>query len=280
MLFDLLFVAILRLRRVRKILLSHHSFAYIDRPSWLMRAIEAVARPSATHLFLCERMRAGFSARYGRNSSGLVLSNARRVAKARAPISAPMPTEFTLGYLSNLSFEKGISEFFDLIDILTKKGLSFGATIAGPASSDEVAEFVQARLDACGGRVRWLGPVYGAQKEEFLSQLSVLVFPTKYVNEAQPNVLFEALSHGVPVVSIARGCVDEDMNGCLSHVARSPESFLEEAVPHIMWLADRTRAGEGEEIRSAVARSFMEKHSSSVAAEQKLLELILSDPKQ
>lgn len=149
------------------------------------------------------------------------------------------------------------------------------AVIAGPATSDHVAKYVRDQVDRFGGVATWIGPVYGKEKIDFLSNVSVLAFPTKYVNEAQPNVLFEALSYGVPVATIARGCIDEDVRGAMSCVARSAETFVEEAAFHIKWLAERFNAGEWNKVRTAVVRSFVEQHKAAVEAELGLVNLLL-----
>ncbi|WP_142251740.1 glycosyltransferase [Bradyrhizobium sp. UNPF46] len=275
LLFDLLFLLALRLRGVKKIILSHHSFAYIDQNSLLMRLVVVVTGRLAIHAFLCDRMKALFGDRYG-IVNGYVLSNARRSNLAVSPL-APAPRVFTIGYLSNISFEKGIAEFFGLLDELAARNLTFEAKIAGPAISEEVANFVNERISRCRHPIIWVGPLYGDEKEAFFSSLSAFAFPTNYINEAQPNVLFESLSHGVPVVSIAKGCISDDMLLSNSFVAPSREVFIDEAAQHIESLMLRYEKGEADLLRRITASRFAELYESSQLAEARLFRYLQSD---
>jgi glycosyltransferase involved in cell wall biosynthesis len=65
-------------------------------------------------------------------------------------------------------------------------------------------------LDAhAGPGVCRVGPVYGDAKFSFLSSIDLLLFPSKYPNEAQPVVIWESLSVGTPVVSTDVGAIAE-----------------------------------------------------------------------
>lgn len=266
---DLLYVLCARVRGTRAIALSHHSFAYVTRRSfWLWSLLRVAPRDTTIHLFLCEQMRAQFVLRYGPVRSR-VLSNAAAVVTT--PVPAARDGVFRLGYLSNITFEKGIEAYFDLVEALVARGVDVRGCIAGPAGSDAVATFLAQRIACSGGRVSWLGPLYGAEKDRFLSSISVLVFPTDYVNEAQPIVLFEALAHGVPVVTIGRGCIRGDMEGSGSLVAGSASMFLEEAVPFVQSLAERYRRGETGTVASLATARYLQARVASQAAEAALI---------
>lgn len=49
--------------------------------------------------------------------------------------------------------------------------------------------------------------MYDENKARFFNDIDVFVFLTTYLNEAQPTVLFEAMAHGIPVISYDRGCI-------------------------------------------------------------------------
>ena len=277
--FNLLFVIVLRVRGAGKIFLSHHSFAYIDREFPLMAMIVRMAGPRTTHLFLSDSMKKRFLGVYGTKVAARVVSNVRR-SPSPAVRHADWPLDaFTLGYLSNITFEKGIAEYFDLVEALVACGENVQGKIAGPASTKAVEIYIQERLARCGGRVTWIGPVHGRKKEEFLSSLSILVFPTNYINEAQPNVLFEALSHGVPVITIARGCIEDDMAESGSLVARSADTFLSEALPYTRILIERHNKGEWAAIAGLATHRFAELYAESQGAESELIKFML-DPEK
>ena len=69
-------------------------------------------------------------------------------------------------------------------------------------------------LDAAvaNGCVFYDGPVYDRRKESFYDSIDVLVFPSRYANEAEPVVVIEALGAGAPVAA-ARGCVPSLIDG-------------------------------------------------------------------
>jgi glycosyltransferase involved in cell wall biosynthesis len=113
-----------------------------------------------------------------------------------------------IGFIGNLSFEKGIMDFLMVAKELTKMGLSIEAHIGGPFENDEVKKFIIDELHN-SRFIRYYGPVYDEEKKKFFQRIDILLFPTKYKNEAAPLVIFEAMSHGVPIISTKRGCIDE-----------------------------------------------------------------------
>ena len=56
--------------------------------------------------------------------------------------------------------------------------------------------------------INYRGPVHGSNKKEFFNDIHIMLFPSRYKNEAQPLVVFEALSYGVPVICFNRGCIE------------------------------------------------------------------------
>jgi glycosyltransferase involved in cell wall biosynthesis len=169
------------------IVVHHHSFAYLRERSAAARSVLALLG-RAQHLAL---------------SNAAFLPPARPRAERRE--TRRDGAALRLGFLSNISAEKGIWALLELTDALRARGVEVEALIAGPvqaAIADRFASEVAAR-PGC----RHLGAVYGADKDAFFAKLDVLVFPTFYVNEAEPVTILEALAAAVPVVANARGCI-------------------------------------------------------------------------
>ncbi len=82
-----------------------------------------------------------------------------------------------------------------------------------------------------------MGPLYGAQKEQFYRQLDVFLFPTNYANEAEPLVIYEAMRQGVHVIACDRGSIAEMLgNGAGLAVAR--EEIVESAAARLAQFSD------------------------------------------
>ena len=203
---DLPYLLAARLLR-RRLLVHHHSCADLRSRPWHARWALALLR-QAQHIVLCDCMATLLALAYRIPRPQIrVLSNAAFLLPpvALAPHSLGEPLR--LGFLSNISAEKGIWAYFDLIDALHAHGVAVEGVVAGPVAADIEPRFEQecARRPHC----RHLGAVYGPAKQAFFEGIDVLAFPTRYANEAEPVTILEALSAGVPVVANARGCIAE-----------------------------------------------------------------------
>jgi glycosyltransferase involved in cell wall biosynthesis len=220
--------------------IHHHSFAYIDRPSRLMRLFLKVAPRRRLHVFLCAEMAGRFAAAYpepsGPEAAGVVLPNAFMVPVTGcgagghgACAGVDDEAAIVLGHLSNLSPEKGCDLFLDLFERLADAGAPVRAVLAGPVTDPGLVSRIALMRLTRGGRFDYRGAVYGDDKAKFFEAIDVFAFPSRYRNEAQPLVLIEALANGRPLMTVARGCIDCDHAGHESLVARSDASFVDEA---------------------------------------------------
>jgi glycosyltransferase involved in cell wall biosynthesis len=209
LLYNLLLTAVARLLRQR-LFLHHHSFAYLDRPSTVMALLVRVAGRAAVHVVLCARMAALLRERYPQAARSMIVSNA-----AFYPPGAARPETaaggLVLGHMGNLTDEKGLDLVLDLYRETLSSGLAARLVLAGPAADAKAAQEIAAAQDASGAGLVYRGPVYGADKARFFAEIDVFLFPTRYANEAEPTVLFEALAHGVPVIALGRGCIPEQL---------------------------------------------------------------------
>jgi glycosyltransferase involved in cell wall biosynthesis len=228
--FDLFYVLISKLFR-RPIFVHHHSFVYINSPSWLNRCFFALVRNEA-HIVLSPNMGETLARVYRLSPAVIrVVSNAAFYDSdddPRGPGEDAAPLQ--LGFLSNITFEKGIVEFFGILDRLNQRGVEYRARIAGPVAPEARQAFD--RLLGAARDVEYLGPLYGAEKEQFYRHLDVFLFPTNYANEAEPLVIYEALRQGVHVMACDRGAIAEMLaNG--AGLAFPREHMVESAAAHI-----------------------------------------------
>jgi glycosyltransferase involved in cell wall biosynthesis len=141
------------------------------------------------------------------NISG-VLTVERRPLMDESDLERP----FVLGFLSNVSKEKGVLTFVDVLVELRRRGLDVKGKVAGPIFDSTVKEEIQSRKRELPC-LEIIGPVYGAGKERYLDGLSVLVFPTRYINETEGIVIHEAMCRGVPVIASEVACIPELISG-------------------------------------------------------------------
>jgi glycosyltransferase involved in cell wall biosynthesis len=105
-----------------------------------------------------------------------------------------------LAYLGRLAENKGILESVAAVGVLRDRGIEARLSIAGsgPAQHKLLRAIETAQL---GDRVRFLGPVFGAAKQELWQKANVFAFPT-FHHEGLPYALLESMAAGaVPVVS-------------------------------------------------------------------------------
>jgi glycosyltransferase involved in cell wall biosynthesis len=234
--------------------LHHHSFAYLDRPRPLMHAILA-AGPDIHHILLCETMRDAFARSYGRPVTASVLSNAAFVPPA--PPAPPPAGPLTLGHLSNLNRDKGLHTFLDLLRQALAVGMDVRGILAGPAALAADRQAIAAARRELGDRLDYRDAVYDEDKARFYREIDLFVFPTRYANEAQPVVLFEALAAGAQVLSHDRGGITAQVAGDGLIVARDADFVA----PALAWIAAHGLASRAD--RGAVAARHADRYLSA-----------------
>jgi glycosyltransferase involved in cell wall biosynthesis len=200
----------------------------------------AAAAPAA-HIVLANIMRDELASKLNISRSKIrVISN----AAFQVPVSPTNKAEsqdrpIRVGFLSNITFEKGFEDFFRVLQVAQERKLPVSGVIAGPTSQDARLTFDQLLSNAAN--VTALGPLYGEAKNQFYDGIDLFLFPTRYRNEAEPVVIHEALAYGTYVVANDRGCIREMLeNG--AGVATEEQSFISSSLATIeSVLGDRTK---------------------------------------
>lgn len=250
------------------IFIHHHSFSAIDRRSSLMSALVAVAGQHASHVFLCQKMQRRFREKYPGNWRALVSSNAAHLQQADET-SSEGGASIRIGLLSNLTRDKGLHVFLDVLRACLDQGVPVQGRLAGPIADEEDQVAVARALAELKDHLTYLGPQYGSDKDRFLSDIDVFVFPTTYANEAQPNVVFEAISAGAALIVFGRGCLDEDVGGECGLVIPVSHDFVSAACSQIArWHQDRSLLVSA---RAAARQRFVSLRGSAQRDYQALL---------
>jgi glycosyltransferase involved in cell wall biosynthesis len=209
-LLDILFIALARLFRWR-LVVHHHNFSYINSFSFLTYLFIKVSGRRATHVTLSKAMGQKLRDRYSDARKVITLSNLS-LGELPPGLNNRQGPPLVIGYLSNITIEKGFDRFLKILETVASAGLPVRAVVGGPFG-DETCQNILELAIARRIPVRYLGPIYGAAKQAFFDEIDLFIFPTSYVNEAEPFVVIEAIAAGVPVVSSARGCIPELLSG-------------------------------------------------------------------
>ncbi len=193
-----------------------------------MAIFVALAGRDAVHICLCPHMATLLRQQYNRIENVRVASNAALVEplvtsrRARA-------AGIRLGFLSNLVPEKGLDTVFEVFGNLRRQGIDVGLVVAGPAASKEARALLDAALQKFGEAFDYRGGVYGSSKTRFFEDIDIFLFPTRYANEAEPLVVLEALTAGLPVIATIRGCISADISPAMGTIY-ADEDYVDASV--------------------------------------------------
>jgi glycosyltransferase involved in cell wall biosynthesis len=111
-------------------------------------------------------------------------------------------------FLSNLIPRKGVIEAVEaaLLVLATRHSARF--TFAGGCESADFEQALRQRAAVANGRIVFVAPVVGAEKNQLLASAAVLLFPP-VEPEGHPRVIVEALAAGIPVITTDRGAISE-----------------------------------------------------------------------
>lgn len=121
------------------------------------------------------------------------------------PPKTPHPS-FNILFLSNMMKEKGVWDLVEACRILIKDGKKFHCDFVGKWSDITETDFytrireygLEQYITAHGGK-------YGDEKNTYLQNTDLFVFPTYYKNECFPLVLLEAMEQGIACISTPEG---------------------------------------------------------------------------
>jgi glycosyltransferase involved in cell wall biosynthesis len=185
----------------------YHSYRNIGRRSRLMAAFLRLCGPEAVHIVLAPPMARGLQHYYPLVQHVAVVSNSVFVPPRRVPRNfADRPIR--IGHLSNLSREKGIEIVLACMRRLARQGLAVELHLAGPATDETTETLVKGAVAEFGDRLHYRGPLARSEVHRFYEDIDVFLFPTQHEHEAEPLVIIDAMSAGVPVLATNRGCID------------------------------------------------------------------------
>lgn len=245
-----------------RVIIHHHSFAYLLQRSALINALAKLGGGETTHVMLCQCMKEKFCRLYPHARNLLVVSNAAHV-EVDPPVERSVKKGgpgIRIGHLSNLTYEKGFAEVVEVFEELMARGVDVTLVLAGPTEVKEIRDRIEGLRARFPLNFAYLGKVLGEEKKMFFESIDTFVFPTRYRNEAQPYVLIEAIAQGVPCIALRRGCIAETLEGVGNCIVEKPEDFVEAASGRIwQWATDPVqRQLDSNAVRASAARQFAE----------------------
>lgn len=200
--YDILFLLIARITQQR-IFIHHHSFSYLNKKKIATYLTIWMAGRKATHIVLCNKMKNNLQ-EYRKILSYTVQSNSGFLIYKNATFQNNRQLK-TIGFLGNISIKKGIKKFFKTLEKLNSRQII--GLIGGPFQ-DSISENYTRKELKNNSYITYLGPIYNEDKDNFFNNIDVLLMPS-ILEEAEPIVIHEAMSHGIPVIAFNKGCIAE-----------------------------------------------------------------------
>lgn len=219
------------------IIMHHHVFRYCKKKSLPMSLITYLLGSRLLNICLSDSMCGSFLLKYP-NSDCISLGNYILVDDSKQKsqknsLETVVKNEISVGYLSNITKEKGILEFIEVVNRLNEQqyDCSYKGLIAGPMCKD-LEKIILEKIRPNSTNFEIVGPVYGKRKAKFINRCHLFLFPTRYPNEAYPLTILEFMLSDIPVISTNIGCIPEIIN--MSENIFSVDSFVDLSVVRIL----------------------------------------------
>ena len=205
-------IVIIGLARMFKynIILHHHTSKHTLSRQRSFALLQRIAGPSCLNVVLSQQMAVDMRLMYPNVKKVLVSENACHIADNDVTIQPnTLLHRLRVGFLSNLCAEKGLDLVIDAAIKCRDLGLEITFVFAGPTVGQEAEEILWRGRNRLGDYIEILGPISGEAKSDFFKSINVFLFPTRYRFEAQPLVILEAMSYGLPVIVTDCGYIAE-----------------------------------------------------------------------
>lgn len=121
-------------------------------------------------------------------------------------------TQFVVGYIGRVVFEKGLKVLIEAVNVLIRQGHKIKLLICGSGPDEEKIK-EHARVSGMSDNITWIGRVEYNEVPSVLVNIDVLVLPSQSVpgkwKEQFGHVLIEAMAMGIPVIGSSSGAIPE-----------------------------------------------------------------------
>jgi glycosyltransferase involved in cell wall biosynthesis len=232
--YDSLFAGLSRLM-CKKLYLHHHSYHYLNQVRWVAKLLMGVAGRKAVHIVACEKMASDLKLLYPMVGEVRIVSGIAALESWIGEVHQRTEIQ-TIGFLSNISVEKGILEFLEIAAGADHAKSPIRFLLAGPYQDNEVRLLVEQYM-AILNNLTYIGAVYGSHKQAFFDSIDVFLLPSH--NESEGLVIHEAMSRGVPVIAYSRGCIEQIVSEQVGLRLNPSDDFVGKTIDKINeWLAN------------------------------------------
>ncbi len=206
---DLLFVAIMKLFRIRRIYHLHGKGITNSVNGSLARFLYNWAFNEADVILLSPSLFNDAEKVLGRSKYHFLANGIADPLDGQEHITSRRDTVPRILFFSNLIVNKGLFVLLESLILLKEQGFSFSASFAGAWESSAVEAEFNRKINENGLQeiVEICGPRYGNEKNMTFKNADIMAFPT--YNDAYPLVVLEGMSHGLPVVSTYEGAIPD-----------------------------------------------------------------------
>ena len=110
--------------------------------------------------------------------------------------------------LSNLLRRKGVVEAVEASILIVREEENAHVLFVGEWEDAELERQLLERVAGLDGRIQFLPPVYGTQKEQLFASTAVVLFPPAW-GEGHPRIVLETICRGIPLVTTNRATIGE-----------------------------------------------------------------------
>lgn len=261
-----------------RLVVHHRSYNHIHHRSDFMARLLRTAPDKTLHVFLDPVMEDQFKSVYSTDCRSMYVPNAAtcdlELAAEPGPDAGPH-APVSVGFLSNLVEDKGFDVVADAFAELAERlGARVRFLLAGRPLGSANAARLTALQRTLGDHLDYRGEVFGVAKTAFFQACDVFVFPTRFNQEAQPNVLYEAMAGGAAIVSTRWAGVPWILQDAVGRIIEAGPDRTEDLVAAV---ADLVCSGELRNARTRQIEAFRAKKSDADARYAQLLDYVLGE---
>ena len=215
------------------VIMHHHTFQYCRKKSLPMSIMVHFLGSRLLNICLSSLMCNKFKAKYSKAEciplGNYLLADITPKSGSDDDLKTRSDSIFNIGFLSNITEDKGILEFLEVVKRLNEgeEDIKFKGIIAGPMDKS-VLKTVTENVSKFAEMFEIIGPVYNQRKNEFIAKTHILLFPSRYANEAYPLTILEFLISSTPVIATDIGCIPEILKS--EENVFPKKTFIENAV--------------------------------------------------